>query len=75
MSLWQTCLQVAYSRVESSLESLNARVRVESRIAGQDVKSQVKSIIVKSSQVNVDAQDALELQSISGLYTQLIIIN
>ena len=61
----------AYSRVESSLESLNAQVRVESRVAGLDFKS----IIVKSSQVNVDAQDALELQSISGLYTQLIIKN
>ena len=41
----QTCLQVACSRVESNLESLNAQVRVESRIAGREVKSQVKSII------------------------------
>ena len=41
----QTCLQVKYSQVESSLELVNARVRVESRVAGRNIKSsQVKSI-------------------------------
>ena len=39
----QTCLQVAYSWGESSLELLNARVQVESRVAGRDVKSSRKS--------------------------------
>ena len=75
MSSWQTCLQVAYSRVESSLELLSARVRVESRWSRCQVKCQVNDCQVNSSQVNVNAQYALELQSISGLYIQLIIIN
>ena len=33
----------SHSRVESSLDLLNARVRVESRVAGRDVKSSRKS--------------------------------
>ena len=36
-------LVCVYSRVESSLELLNAPVRVESRVAGLDVKSSRKS--------------------------------
>ena len=31
----QTCKQVAYSLINGSLVSLNARVRVKSRVAGQ----------------------------------------
>ena len=57
----QACLQVAYSRVESSLELPNARVRVESRVAGLDAKSSRKS-----SQYYLDAQDALELQLLAA---------
>ena len=62
-------------RVESRVAKRSSPSRVSSRRSRFQVKSQVKSIIVKSIQVNVDAQDALELQSISGLYTQLIIMN
>ena len=39
----QTCLRVAYARVESSLETLNARVRVSSRVAGRNFNSSCKS--------------------------------
>ena len=76
LSSCQTRLQVAYSRVESSLELLNAKVRVESRVAGREVKLSRKSrqYYIMSK---IDAQDTLEvLLYISDLhrYTQLIII-
>ena len=49
----QTCLQVAYSRVESRVAERSSPSWVSSRRFRSQVKSQVKSIIVKSqSQVS-----------------------
>ena len=41
MDYGETCLQVAYCRVKSSLELLNARVRVESLV---EMSSKIESI-------------------------------
>ena len=53
--------RILSSRVESRVAERSSPNRVSSRRSRFQVKSQVKS-----SQVNVDAQDALELQSISS---------
>ena len=64
--------RILSSRVESRVESRVARVarvarvRVESRVAGRDVESSRKSSQYIMS-INIDAEDKLELHSISGL--------
>ena len=67
----QTRLQVAYSRVKSRVAERSSPSRVSSRRSRYQVMSQVKSIIVKSSQSRYSicvGSSNLELQSFSSLY-------
>ena len=57
--------RILSNQVESRVARV-ARVRVESRVAGRDVESSRKSSQYIMS-ITIDAEDKLELHSISGL--------